>query len=177
MTNPTQETLIMEEILPQYEAQVLEEIERSPLNSSLGKMLGLGSRISTPSTEAQNQQSAVGKRVGFREIGKGSIGVIFEHPGTNQCYKLALTDDPMKIWNNYQMQTRICDAFDEARSHLDMITKVPQIFGYATPKAFTFWNDRLTQFPFHENIPREAPPRSIHGEDIAPPTPSPRLPS
>ena len=48
----------------------------------------------------------------FREIGIGLIGKVFEHPGCIWVYKLRLTDDVFKLWNDYTMNQRIENSFE-----------------------------------------------------------------
>ncbi|KAJ1338252.1 DUF3669 domain-containing protein [Microdochium nivale] len=77
----------------------------------LQRMLSLKSVISTGSSYAERQQAAIGISASFREIGTGSIGKIFEHPGTVFVYKLPLADQPDKLWNNYLKHKRIENSF------------------------------------------------------------------
>lgn len=55
---------------------------------------------------------ALGNRVHFRAIGTGSIGKIFEHPGTVWAYELPVTDNITKPGNNYVMTQRIVNSFN-----------------------------------------------------------------
>lgn len=101
---------------------------------ALQRMLSLRSVISTTSSYAERQQGAVGQVVAFREIGKGSIGAVYEHPGTVRCYKLPLLDDSTKLWNNYQIHTVVHEAFTNAR-HLDIAVRIPEMYWYANNRT------------------------------------------
>lgn len=52
--------------------------------------LSSDSAISMASSNAQRQAAAVGQLTMFREIGQGSIDVVFEHSGTTWAFKLPL---------------------------------------------------------------------------------------
>lgn len=73
------------------EDQLEKQMEGLPLEESLKRMLSTKSVISTTSSFAQRQAAAVGTNVKFREIGTGSIGKVFEHPGTVFVYKLPVS--------------------------------------------------------------------------------------
>jgi hypothetical protein len=149
------------------EAKLAEEVASVAPQTALQRMLSLRSIISTTSSFAQAQQTAVGKVTNFREIGKGSIGVVYEHPGTIRCYKLPLLDDPSKLWNNYTMQTAIQEAFAKARNSLDVAARIPEMFWYANDKTSGFWDENLSKFPFTTVFP-EKPRHALCMERILP---------
>lgn len=122
---------------------------------ALQRMLSLRSVISTTSSYAERQQGAVGQVVAFREIGKGSIGAVYEHPGTVRCYKLPLLDDSTKLWNNYQIHTAVHEAFTNAR-HLDIAVRIPEMYWYANNRTSGFWEENLDKFPFTPTFPKKA---------------------
>ncbi|KAK1702571.1 hypothetical protein BDP67DRAFT_496799, partial [Colletotrichum lupini] len=68
------------------------ETQGETIEVCLKRMLSTKSTISTASSFAKRQQAAVGVAANFREIGTGSIGKVFEHPGTTFAYKLPLTN-------------------------------------------------------------------------------------
>jgi hypothetical protein len=121
----------------------------------LRRMLSLRSTISTTSSFAERQQTAVGKVSNFRQIGKGSIGAVFEHPSTNKCYKLALLDNCNKIWNNYQIHTEVYEAFAKAETYINVAVRVPQMFWYANEQISGFWDENLHKFPFTKEYPEK----------------------
>lgn len=83
------------------------------IEQSLKRLLSIRSVVSTTSSFAKRQQAAFGTTTSFREIGTGSIGKVFEHPGTIWAYKLPLTDDVSKLWNNCIMNRRIEYSFEQ----------------------------------------------------------------
>lgn len=84
-----------------------------PHRESLQRLLSLRYVVSTRSSFAEAQQPAVGNKGQFREIGTGSIGKIFEHPGTVWAYKLPVTHNVTKLWNNYVMTQRVENSFHQ----------------------------------------------------------------
>lgn len=143
-----QQALILEQKLEQ-------EAGASPTDIALQRMLSLRSVISTTSSFAERQQAAVGQIVGFREIGKGSIGVIFEHPGTTHCYKLPLLDNSDKLWNNYIIHTKVQEAFDKASSLFSIDIEIPKMLWFANEKTSDFWDENLDKFPFTDTFPKK----------------------
>ncbi|KAL2878469.1 hypothetical protein SGCOL_006179 [Colletotrichum sp. CLE4] len=116
------------------------------------------STIATASSFAKRQQAAVGVIANFREIGTGSIGKVFEHPGTTFAYKLPLTKQHDKLWNNYIMHKRIETAFNSLKFYPGQV-EVPKCFWFATPTTQSFWGDNLDLFPNTAEFLRE--PRHI----------------
>ncbi len=143
-----EQALILEERLEQ-------EASASPTDVALQRMLSLRSVISTASSFAERQQAAVGRSVEFGEIGKGSIGVIFEHPGTIQCYKLPLLDNSDKLWNNYTIHTKVQEAFRKASNEINVDLKIPKMFWFANKTTSNFWDENLDRFPFSDTFPRK----------------------
>lgn len=139
-----------------FEQKLEQEASASPNDLELQRMLSLRSVISTTSLFAERQQAAVGDSVEFREIGKGSIGVIFEHPGTTHCYKLPLLDNSDKLWNNYIIHTKVQEAFSKANSLFNVNVKIPKMFWFANEKTSRFWDENLAKFPFTDTFPKKA---------------------
>lgn len=92
----------------------------------LGRLLSTKSAISTASSFAQSRQAAIGTRAAFREIGTGSIGKVFEQPGTPWAFKVLLIDRHTKLWNNYIMHLRIQQSFD-ALGETAGLVEIPRV--------------------------------------------------
>lgn len=145
------------------EQQLESEANEHPLDVALRRMLSLGSVISTTSSFAERQDPD------FREIGKGSIGVVYEHPGTTRCYKLPLLDSSGKLWNNYQIHTIVQEAFLKARLTIETEVWIPLAFWYANKDTSEFWDSNLDKFPFTETFPKKT--RSVFCMERVPPIP------
>ncbi|KAK1985655.1 zinc finger protein-domain-containing protein [Colletotrichum cereale] len=109
------------------EDKLEEDALGEPLESCLKRMLSTRTVVSTSSSFAQRQQAAVGTDSKFREIGTGSIGKVFEHPGTTFAYKLPMTDQTQKLWNNYIIHKRIETSF-QSLPYFDGQVEIPRCF-------------------------------------------------
>lgn len=123
----------------------------------LKRFLSTKSGISTTSSFAEHQQEAVGRQNAFREIGTGSIGRVFEQPGTVWALKVLLIDRTEKLWNNYIMHLSIQRSFDTLGDLLGQV-EVPRVAWFAS-KDSKFWDDNLELFPDTSTFPRR--PREV----------------
>ena len=123
----------------------------------LKRLLPTRSGISTTSSFAEHQQSAIGCQTSFREIGRGSIGKVFEQPGSVWAFKALLIDRIEKLWNNYLIHLRIQESFDTLGT-LSGQVEVPRVAWFAN-EASKFWDDNLEFFPNDPTFPRR--PREI----------------
>lgn len=122
---------------------------------SLKRLLSIRSVVSTASSFAKRQQAAVGVTSAvFREIGTGSIGKVFEHPESIRVYKLPLTDNNSKLWNNYVMNRRIEDSFDQLGPLAGQV-EIPRAAWYAQASTAEFWDANIDRFPFTDVFPRQ----------------------
>lgn len=106
----------------------------------LSRNLSVRSVISTASSLAQQQLSSFqGSIHGFREIGAGYCGIVFEQPGAISVLKKAKYGQ-LTLWNDYLMQAHIYDQFAIAR-RLFANQEVPRI---TRPVYFTNADDDPT---------------------------------
>ncbi|KAK0727556.1 hypothetical protein B0T26DRAFT_638395 [Lasiosphaeria miniovina] len=131
------------------------EAEAESPESLLKRMLSIKSAVTTSSSFAQKQQAAIGTDAIFRGIGTGSIGKIFGHPGTIFAYKLPVSGQPEKLWNNYTKHLRVYHSFKSLPYIPDQV-EIPRCFWYATPDTESFWSDNLERFPDLPHYPRLA---------------------
>ena len=124
------------------------------IEQSLKRLLSIRSVVSTASSFAKRQQAAVGTTTAFREIGTGSIGKVFEHPGTIWAYKLPLTDDASKLWNNYIMNRRIEHSFKQLGPLAGQV-EIPRAVWYAQASTAEFWDTNIDRFPFTDVFPHQ----------------------
>jgi len=116
----------------------------------LSRNLSVRSVISTASSLAQQQLSSFqGSIHGFREIGAGYCGIVFEQPGAISVLKKAKYGQ-LTLWNDYLMQAHIYDQFAIAR-RLFANQEVPRI---TRPIYFTnadddptWWTENAGKFP------------------------------
>ncbi|GKT51413.1 uncharacterized protein ColSpa_11594 [Colletotrichum spaethianum] len=140
------------------EDKLEEDSAGEPLESCLKRMLSTRTVVSTASPFAQRQQAAVGTNAQFHEIGTGSIGKVFEQPGTTFAYKLPITDQTDKLWNNYVIHKCIEASF-QSLPYFDGQVEIPRCFWYATPKTQAFWDLNLALFPETKEFSRK--PRHV----------------
>ncbi|KAH6632542.1 hypothetical protein F5144DRAFT_621293 [Chaetomium tenue] len=113
----------------------------------LEERLGQEEALETPELLLKRiQQAAVGTKSMFREIGTGSIGKVFEHPGTVFVYKVPVAGQPDKLWNNYEKHMRVYQSFKTVPYVSDQV-EIPRCFWYANPDTESFWNEHLERFP------------------------------
>ncbi|RAK96769.1 zinc finger protein [Aspergillus ibericus CBS 121593] len=128
--------------------------ENETPQARLQRMLSTRSVISTSSSFAERQQAAIGSRNPFREIGVGSIGKVFEQPGTPWAFKVLLIDRTEKLWNNYVMHLRIQQSFDKL-GEIPGLVEIPRVAWFAD-KDSEFWPENLHLFPNETGFPRQA---------------------
>ncbi|KAJ5237037.1 hypothetical protein N7489_007128 [Penicillium chrysogenum] len=123
----------------------------------LHRLLSTKSAVSTASSFAQSRQAAIGTRAAFREIGTGSIGKVFEQPGTPWAFKVLLIDRHTKLWNNYIIHIRIQESFDALGKTAGLV-EVPRVCWFAS-KDSNFWLENLDLFPNESTFPQR--PREV----------------
>jgi hypothetical protein len=69
------------------EDKLAREAAEETAQQTLKRHLSVKSAISTSSSFAERQQAAAGSSLPFREIGTGSVGKVFEKPGTPWAFK------------------------------------------------------------------------------------------
>ncbi|KAF2770342.1 hypothetical protein EJ03DRAFT_350429 [Teratosphaeria nubilosa] len=120
------------------------------------RWMSFRSVISTTSTNAEMQQAAVDQDPNFPEIGIGSVGQVFAHPGTPICYKLPKTkgENLQKLHNNYLMQVKVSEAFQNlAKKYPDLTHEtvlIPRPHYWAVSTDDAFWDDRVDKFEWNE---------------------------
>lgn len=144
------------------------EIPKGP-KEILQRMLSLRTVVSTSSSGATEQQIAVVGNVGYRRIGFGMLGIVFEKPGTGSVLKVAKDPTHLKsmLWNDFLMQHNVFQSFNTA-GELDV--KIPKPWAYLN-EGFddvckTWWRDNLEKFP--ENLNMKLPSHAIEMERIFP---------
>ncbi|RAH59513.1 hypothetical protein BO85DRAFT_467281 [Aspergillus piperis CBS 112811] len=114
----------------QLEDKLLREENETP-QEKLQRLLSTRSVISTSSSFAERQQAAVGLKSPFREIGTGSIGKIFEQPGTPWAFKVLIVDRTDKLWNNYAIHLKVQQSFDRL-GNIPGPVEVPRVSWFAS---------------------------------------------
>jgi hypothetical protein len=161
MTTKSSRTISLEAAIQQslrLEEKLEEEAKDVKPGVALKYMLSSKSIVSTSSSNAERQQAAIGTSVQFREIGTGSIGKVFEHPGTMLCYKLPLLDRSDKLWNNYTIHMRVQDSFDQVQMNFPtspVAVEIPRTQWFANVMTRDFWDESIDRFPFDNQFARK----------------------
>lgn len=101
------------------------------LNQTLNRMLPLRSGVSTLLSNAEWHTAAQAQTSQtFRKIGAGACGAIFAQDGKPVVLKLAKSDDPSEMWNDYGMHLRVSKAFE--RYIIDQV-RVPGCYFFVPP--------------------------------------------
>lgn len=130
--------------------QFTEEERANPI-LALSRLLCTRSTISTSLCLITRMQIAISLRADtkFREIGRGSAGQVYEHPGEICLYKYALIDvaRTKKLWNNYRMHHHIQEAFNRPRTINIWDVEIPRCFWYANESSGGFWDHNQRKYP------------------------------
>ena len=118
------------------------------LELRLGRMLSVGSVISTTSSFAEEQDT--GAKTGveaapYKLIGWGACGAVYTQDGSTKVLKVAKTDD-QQLWIDYRMMTRVWEAF--ARTpEVSEETFVPQPEFFVPRTETRWWEEREGNIP------------------------------
>ncbi|KAJ6010378.1 zinc finger protein-domain-containing protein [Penicillium sp. IBT 35674x] len=126
----------------------------SPENILL-KVLTPESFTSTASSFARLQQSQqLLSSVGYRAIGFGQCGLVFERPGRGYVLKIAKPSYEDSLWADFKAHYSISQAFQKHQnSSQPMECRVPQLFSYVTKENDLWWNENKLFFgTTHESV-------------------------
>jgi len=135
----------------------------------LRRMLSVHTIVSTSSSWATKQQSAVGESLAFRKIGFGLTGVVFDNLGSVSAMKVARDAryGCEMLWNDYKMQCKVYEAFAKAG---ELEVRVPKPFAYMNQGlddiCKTWWMDNAKRFLDNTSI--TTPSDLIEMERISP---------
>lgn len=99
----------------------------------------------------QAQAKADDEKQGYRIIGVGSCGTVFEIPGTQQAVKKG--NDTKAIWNDFLLTNKIHNAIADTREVLQdtfpktTLPKSPQCSYFWLPESKDYWSANLERFP------------------------------
>ncbi|KAJ5651149.1 zinc finger protein-domain-containing protein [Penicillium longicatenatum] len=127
----------------------------SPENILL-KVLSPESFTGTASSFARFQQGQqLLTSIGYRTIGFGQCGLVFERPGRGYVLKVAKPSYEDSLWADFKAHYSISQAFQKYQNpNQPMQCRVPQLFSYITKENDTWWNENKPFFTttLHETI-------------------------
>jgi hypothetical protein len=115
---------------------------------TLKRFLSVRSVVSTSSSFAERQQTAVGTISKHRRIGAGTCGTIFEIPRTALILKVAKhpgksTD---QLWNDFQIHWKVTETFDKiGRENIGV--HVPRQESFIGSTDTVWWDSNAHRFP------------------------------
>ncbi|KAJ5747942.1 zinc finger protein-domain-containing protein [Penicillium nucicola] len=111
----------------------------------------------TTSSFPQFQRSQQGPAsVGYRVIGFGQCGLVFERPGRNYVLKLAKPSYEDTLWNDFKAHFSVRRAFD-LEQNKNIKCRVPQLFSFVPKDNHEWWQENIPFLPtVHESVPLPA---------------------
>ncbi|KAJ5425261.1 hypothetical protein N7465_000331 [Penicillium sp. CMV-2018d] len=101
---------------------------------------------STPSSSASLNTAQAS--VGFRSIGFGQCGLIFERPGRTYAIKIARPSFESALWADFQAHFAVYQAFTNhpSESVEAVEVRIPRIFSYVPKTNKEWWDSHLNLF-------------------------------
>ncbi|KAJ9150731.1 Protein of unknown function DUF3669, zinc finger protein [Pleurostoma richardsiae] len=109
--------------------------------TTLSKLLSLRPQTSNVSPPYRN--GTQGPPVGYRCVGFGQCGIVFERPGQSQVLKVARLNNTEALWTDFLAHFHIHDAF----AHEKPECRVPRIFSFVSKNNSTWWESNISLFP------------------------------
>ncbi|KAJ5585229.1 zinc finger protein-domain-containing protein [Penicillium hispanicum] len=134
----------------------------SPSNI-LVRVLSPDSVISTASSFTNFNQGSQTLAAGYRIIGFGQCGLIFERPGRDYVVKLAMSAYMDALWTDLVAHLKVWHAFN----HYESECRVPRVFSYVPENNQEWWKENQ---PFFIDAPKSAtlPAMALITERILP---------
>lgn len=100
-----------------------------------------GPVTASPFFRSQQGQLAT---IGFRAIGFGQCGLVYESPGTNYVLKIAKPAYEAGLWADFVAHIKIRDAFEQQKQAPEC--RVPRVFSYVPKRNKQWWDENLPLF-------------------------------
>lgn len=137
----------LSEILDRWRSNTVEAAaqitEDAPPASVLTRLLSLDPVISTASppsaTYISRHEAQKELQVGFRKIGFGQCGLVFERPGRGYIVKLARPFFHDSLWNDFLVHSQVSECFEKQSSTPRCI--VPAVYSYVAKYDEDWWEE------------------------------------
>lgn len=133
-------------LLDQQRNEVLAHQLNLPRDASphniLMRTLSPQSIISTTSSFATFNQSEQMLAIGYRTIGFGQCGLVFERPGRGYVVKVAKPAYENALWADMNAHFKVRQAFEQYNPECC----VPRVFSYVRKDSQQWWNENLPFF-------------------------------
>ncbi|KAJ5971523.1 uncharacterized protein N7479_001441 [Penicillium vulpinum] len=130
----------------------------------LSRILSPSSMVSTSPSLTLFNASQKTASVGFRSIGFGQCGIVFERPGRAYVVKIARPSFEDALWEDFQAHFAVYQAFTNQQS---VEVRVPRIFSYVPKTNSKWWDGHLDLFP-QSKLPFPLPTMALITERIFP---------
>lgn len=133
--------------LAKLDEERINTVERElkiPQNASPATTLEriLSPNSSMSSNSLHNQQTPT---VGYRVIGFGQCGLVFERPGTGYVVKIAKPAYEPSLWADFRAHFCVHQAFERQKE--DMECCIPRVLTYVPNTNHQWWNENGPLFP------------------------------
>ncbi|KAJ5543371.1 hypothetical protein N7535_005799 [Penicillium sp. DV-2018c] len=130
------------------------QLQNATAHDVLARVLSLRPQGSTTSSFAINNMAQPTKSVGFRTIGFGQCGILFERPGRGYVVKVSRPSFEDALWSDLKAHVAVYQAFEQRP---DIAVRVPQVFSYVHKDNSEWWETHLPLFPdAHATFPLPA---------------------
>lgn len=102
----------------------------------LMKVLSPESTMTTASSFALFQERQQGSPVGYRAIGFGQCGLVFEKPGRDYVVKVAKIAYDDALWSDFKAHFFVFHAF-ERQQHAEC--RIPRVYSYVPKENHSWW--------------------------------------
>lgn len=109
----------------------------------LSRVLSLTPIVSTASSSAFFSNSQQTASVGFRSIGFGQCGIVFERPGRAHVVKISRPSFEDALWADFQAHLAV---YQSLTNHQSVEVRVPKIFSYVPKTNEQWWHAHLDLF-------------------------------
>ncbi|KAF4997106.1 hypothetical protein FDECE_12183 [Fusarium decemcellulare] len=150
--------------LQQNLGAAMKQIAHSKLVSRLLSLDMMVKAVPSP-TQSHTPSHTPSGIIGFRSIGFGQCGLIFERPGRKQVVKVARPGFHEALLIDYQAHQAVVAAFTAQKDSPEC--RVPQVFRHISKNEQEWWQDNKSLFPKqHSSFP--LPSSALTSERILP---------
>lgn len=153
LSNMIQDTNDLAALLDDQENQdfVAQSTAGETSKQKLHRLLSVRTTISSAFSFAIFQHSQRKEQVGFRKIGFGQCGLLFERPGRGYVVKVARPHFHDSLWSDFVAHFHVYKAFEQ---HSDLECRVPTVYSYVNKDNNQWWDEHRPLFTEqHDSFP------------------------
>lgn len=92
-----------------------------------------------------------GRTPGYRKIGFGQCGIIFEKVGANHVVKLARKHFDDSLWVDFTAHYKVSKALELSPLGPNVECRVPKLYSYVPRSSHEWWSSNIHLFPDHDD--------------------------